>query len=108
MTRTPSTNLTVDILDEISRFKSDKGVISGVASDLHTFSIIFHVEYKDGSVGNVYGGLYIPGEVSSDTQLRELRRKVGAAKALLRVQDWQYLRSKHGVTKDKILVLSEV
>lgn len=106
--KTPhSTCLTVRDLDKVARFERYEGVISGVLSGIQTFSIIFHVKYKNGSRGNIYGGLYISGELLSETQLRELLRKIGAAKALLRDEEWQYLEWKYGVKKEEVLVLTK-
>lgn len=63
MTRTPSIDLTVDILNEIAQFKSYKGVILDIALDLYIFSIIFYIEYNNGLIGNIYSRLFILREV---------------------------------------------
>lgn len=103
MAHGPSTGLKMHHLDKIDRFERYEGVIS----DLRTVSIVFRVKYKDGSGGYVYGGSSISGKPLSETQLLEARNKVEAAKALLEVEEWDYLEWKHGVKRDRVLVLRD-
>lgn len=103
MAYVPSMGLKMHHLDKIDRFEKYTGVIS----DLRTVSIVFHVKYKDGSGGYVFGGSTIPGKPLSGKQLREALDKVKAAKALLEDDEWHYLEQKHRITRDRVLVLSD-
>jgi hypothetical protein len=101
----PRIILTVNDLDNIARFERYMGVTPDYKTG--SISIIFRVKYKDGSGGYVYGGSSISGKPSSETQFRDLKRKVGSAKALLKTEEWNHIKQKYGVKKENILFLSD-
>jgi hypothetical protein len=95
----------VNDLDNIARFERYIGITLDYKTGL--ISIIFRVKYRDGSGGYVYGGLSISGKPLSETQFRDLKRKVRSAKALLKTKEWNYIKQKYRVKKENILFLSD-
>jgi hypothetical protein len=95
-------DLTGYLLKEIEQFERYMGLVWGG----QTGSIIFRVEYKDGSRGYVHGGSFISGKPLSETELRDARDKVQAGKDLLGDDEWHYLEEKYQIVKDRVLVLS--
>lgn len=66
----------------------------------------FYVRYNDNSKGYVYGCPFICGIVPSEFHLLILHYKIGVAKYLLGKEEWDYVRRKYGIERDKYLILS--
>lgn len=62
--------------------------------------MFFHVEFFDGTAGEVRGGPWIDGRPECFSDLFRLKIQVCQAKELV---DWVYLRWKYGIKEDEML-----
>ncbi|KAL2871654.1 uncharacterized protein BJX67DRAFT_377403 [Aspergillus lucknowensis] len=91
----------MDLLRTIRKFTVYQGFVYEYTNSNAT--LLFTVEYKDGTTGLIQCGGMLHGKPSTVHECFSLHSKIRQAKELVGEDDWDYLRHRYGLCKKRVM-----